>query len=103
MYRPKDWKKKYPHPCTNCDDNSKYIPWDCREGYCRDECTEDDEYATFEAGADAMLVALMEDGLEVDISKGVRVTEGSKPIQVLGHTVGTPSKGTIVFIPEEIE
>ncbi len=90
MWRPKDW-----------DSDKKLVFYSGGRQVGRSQYVINK--ASFEAGADDMLEALMEDGLKVDISKGVRVTEGSKPIQVLGHTVGTPSKGTLVFIPEEDE
>jgi len=58
---------------------------------------------SYEAGADAMLEALKGDGLNVDISAGVRVYIGGKP-NLLYRTKGTPTgKGKLVFIPDEEE
>ena len=57
----------------------------------------------FEEAIDAMLEALRKDGLQVDISAGIRVFVGGKA-NLLYRTKGTPTgKGKLVFIPDDKE
>lgn len=85
MYRPEGWEERYPNPCTDCDNNSKYLPRGVREGSFCVRCEQDNEYEIFQAGADAML-------------KGLK---GDTPSKLYETSKLSAKEGWWVFIPEE--
>ena len=54
QYRPSGWDKEHPNPCVGCKDKAKPGLGDFTSAkYCLERCTKDDEYDSYEAGADA--------------------------------------------------
>ena len=92
MWRPEDWKKKHPNPCKDCKDKVRPGLADLTSAkFCQERCTRDDRYSAFEAGADAILVALKENRISVLSYKWVQDAVGW----------ADRKKGMVVFIPEE--
>uniref|UniRef100_A0A6M3KZW6 Uncharacterized protein n=1 Tax=viral metagenome TaxID=1070528 RepID=A0A6M3KZW6_9ZZZZ len=93
-WRPVSWKEKYQHK-----DFGRIFMKQRKWKHWEDASF----HEIFESGANAMLEVLRKDGLQVDISAGVRVFTGGKQ-NLLYRTKGTPTgRGKLVFIPDEEE
>ena len=94
-WRPPNWDKVNPDPCTGC--KRKEV-----DGYgfvCDLACGEHSAYLQREAGADAMLLALIEEESLYQNTKGMQDGADSAVLSVLVPN----KKGWVVLIPDEEE